>query len=321
MAVTLGGWNDAVAGGWNGGERLIGGVRRIPLQGLTLVNQDPAKNPATPESAAGRAILCVPSSVDAAKPVDVLFHLHGHNVGYRQPTGQNVAGAGTVRDVQVDEIEDQLGRSGRAMIGVLIQGSLTPTFGRSGVTGFDVNTVLEEVLDRAVAAGIWPSTPPVARVVVSGHGGGGSTIAALAGQPGQPRLPRKMAGLFLFSAINAPGELTSITSYLTDRLTYDSFNIQNLDANESDQLNYLRTSPRLRGFYDPRDAVSATNYATLRQSLIAWFARNADDLGGTESAPYKALAANYQILTPASATTSESVIGNNNLVQALSALS
>jgi hypothetical protein len=256
-----------------------------------------------------------------AKPVEVLFHLHGHDIGYRQPAGKNVAGAGTVRDVLVDQIEDQLGRSGRAMLGVLVQGSLTPTFGRSGTTGFDVNMVLEEVFDRAVTARIWPSAPQVARVVMSGHGGGGSTIAALVGQPGQPRLPRKMGGLFLFSAINGPAELTSITSYVTDRLTYDSFNIQNLDSNESDQLNYLKTSTRLRGFYDPRDNVFATTYATLRQSLIAWFARNADDIGGTESASYKALAANYQVLTSAPAVTSENMVDGENLVQALASLS
>jgi len=117
-AAANAGWSNAVSGGWNSGERTVGGVRRIPLDGLKNVNQDPAPSTNTNESAAGRAILVVPTSLDASQAIDVLLHLHGFNIGYRQRVASSSPDAGTVRDVLVDQIEDQLGRSGRSMIAV-----------------------------------------------------------------------------------------------------------------------------------------------------------------------------------------------------------
>jgi hypothetical protein len=319
MAQIRVGWADAVAQGWNAGERSVGGVRRVPLQGLTLVNQDPARDPATGESAAGRAVLCLPATLDVLQPIDVLVHLHGHNIGYRQRLASKLPDAGTVRDVLIDQIEDQLGRAKRPMLGVLPQGTVAPAFGMSGVAGFDCNTFLDEALNAAVAAGIWKTAPAVARVVLSGHGAGGDTIGAIVGQPGQPRLPHKLAGLFLFEAIDRPEVLASVTSFLTTRLNYDMLNLQNLDPSESDEENYLRASLKVRAIYDAPDATIGVNYATLKQSLVAWFARNADSIGGSESTTYRALAANYQVIsTPNIAA--DAMVGSGNLAQALQAL-
>ena len=171
-AQALGGWSDAVAGGWNAGERSVGSIRRIPIDGLTQVNQNPAPSPSTTESAAGRAILCIPSGLDASQPIEVLFHLHGHNVGQRQRAASNLPDAGTVRDVLMDQLEDQLSASGRPMIAILPQGTLTSSFG-NGSTPFDCDTLIVEVLNSAVRAGVWSSPPAISRVVLSGHSGGG----------------------------------------------------------------------------------------------------------------------------------------------------
>lgn len=314
------GWSDAPAGGWNSGSRVVSDVNRVPLQGLTLINQDPALDPATKESAAGRAILCVPSALDVSKPVDVLLHLHGQNIGYRQRIVSGLPDAASVRDVLVDQIEDQLAHLARSMVALLPQGTVTPSFGMSGASGFDCNTFLDEALTAATAAGVWTSEPSVSRVILSAHGAGGRTIGGLVGQPGQPRVPHKIAALAFFGAINDQVDLKNITGYLIGKLNYDLLNIQNLDPNTSDQLTYLRSSMRFRGFYNPSDTIYADNYLTLRQSIIAWFAQNADAIGGDASDTYKALASNYEIVATTNNTANDNMVGSGNLLNALNEL-
>ncbi len=313
--ATIGGWSDAVAGGWNGAERGVGNVRRIPLQGLKQVNQDPAPNPATAESAAGRAILIVPASLDASQPVDVLLHLHGHNIGYRQRVASNLPDAASVRDVLVDQIEDQLDRSGRAMIAVLPQGTLVSGFAPSGAL-FDCDSFLDEVLSAAVTAGVWSAAPTVARVVLSGHSGGGNTIGPMAGQSGQPRLPSKIEAMFLFEAINGTNELAGITTYVTQKLNADLAAL----GSASDQLDYLKSSFRFRGVYNTQDDFYATNYATLTQTIAAWFAKNAAALGGKGSDAYNAFAANYVVVNPNPFVVHDGLLGSGNLLLALGTL-
>jgi hypothetical protein len=315
--AALGGWSDAVAGGWNSGERSVGNVRRIPLAGLKTVNADPAPNAAvTTESAAGRAILVVPASLDISQPVDVLLHLHGHNVGYRQRVASSLPDAGSVRDVLVDQIEDQLDKSGRAMIAVLPQGTLVSGFAPSGAT-FDCDSFLDEVLNAAVTAGVWASCPAVSRVVLSGHSGGGNTIGPLSGQSGQPHLPSKIAAMFLFEAINGSSELAGITTYVTLKLNADLAAL----TGASDQLDYLKSSFRFRGIYNTQDDFYATNYATLNGTIAAWFAKNAATLGGKGSDVYNALGANYVIVNPNPFVKHDGLLGSGNLLLALGMLS
>jgi hypothetical protein len=314
--ASTGGWSGAVSGGFNEAERSVSGVRRIPLDGLKQVNQDPAPYPAaTTESAAGRAILIVPANLDTSQPIDVLLHLHGHNIGYRQRIASNLPDAGSVRDVLVDQIEDQLGRSGRAMIAVLPQGTLTSGFA-PGSAPFDCDAFLAEALAAAVSAGVWSAAPSIARVVLSGHSGGGNTIGPLSGQSGQPHLPSKIAAMFLFEAINGTNELAGITSYVTQQLNAD---LQVLGASSSSD--YLKTSFRFRGIYNTQDDFYATNYATLNQTIANWFAKNATALGGKGSDVYNALAANYVIVNPNPFVAHDGLLGSGNLLLALGMLS
>lgn len=316
--APIGGWSDAIAGGWNGGERSQGNVRRIPLQGLMQVNQDPARDPATTESATGRAILCVPSSLDASQPVEVLFHLHGHNIGYRQRVASSLPDAGTVRDVLMDQIEDQLGAAGRPMIAILPQGTLASNFGNGSVP-FDCNACITEVLNAAVTAGVWSTAPAISRVVLCAHSGGGGSIAVMAAQSGQPRLPAQIVALFLFEAINGVNELASETAYITSKLNADLQSLGGL-ASPTDQLDYLKSSFRFRGIYNDQDDFYAGNYTTLKQAISGWFARNAAALGGAGSDTYNALLANYQIVKPSPFVVHDGILGQGNLGLALGML-
>jgi hypothetical protein len=316
-SAIVGGWSDAVAGGWNSGARTVGSVQRIPLQGLTQINQDPAKDPATSESAAGRAILCVPASLDVSQPIEVLFHLHGHNIGYRQRVASNLSNAGSVRDVLMDQIEDQLGSCGRPMIAVLPQGTLSSGFS-SAAAPFDCNACLTEVLNAAVSAGVWSSAPTVSRVALSAHSGGGGSIAIMETESGKPRLPTAICALFLFEAINGPNELAAETAYVTAKLNADLQNLTGLSA--QDQLNYLKTSFRFRGIYNTQDDFYATFYATINQAIAAWFAKNAAALGGAGSDAYNALIANYQVVRPSPYVAHDGIVGQGNLGQALAML-
>lgn len=300
----------------------MGSVNRIPLQGLTGVNQTPSPNPATTESAVGRVILCVPSSLQSGSAVEVLLHFHGHNVGYRQRVASKLPDAGTVRDVLLDQIEDQIGRSGRPMIAILPQG--TTGSGFNGNSPFNCNAFITEVLNAAVTAGVWSSAPAVSRVVLSAHSGGGFPIAAMASESGQPRLPTPLAALFLFEAINGTNELSLHTAFLNAKLNADLQNVQAQSA-ASDQLTYLKTSFRYRGIYNTQDNDATVNYAayyaSIKQTITSFFAKNAAALGGTGSDTYKAFAANYQVVTPSPYVTHDSLVGQGDLLQALAMLS
>lgn len=117
----MGGWSDSPSGEWNSLENAVDGMRRIPIDGLTNVNQDPAPNPAAIESAAGKAIALVPPSLDVTQPVGVLLHLHGFKVGYRQRS-TTTSNPGTVRDVLVDQIAGQVAQAvatGQTIVGLL----------------------------------------------------------------------------------------------------------------------------------------------------------------------------------------------------------
>jgi hypothetical protein len=294
-------------------------VQRIPLQGLASLNQDPARNPATTESAAGRAILCVPSTLDASQPVEVLLHLHGHNIGLRQRVASSLPDAGTVHDVLMDQIEDQLGSSGRPMIALLPQGTLSSGFS-NGTSAFDCDGFITEALGAAVTAGVWSSAPEISRVVLSAHSGGGGSVGVMAAQAGQPHFPSKICALFLFEAINGPNELSSDTAYITAKLNAE---LQNLNA-ASDKLQSLKSTFRFRGVYNPQDNSPSGNYAALypalRQTIAAWFGRNASAIGGVGSDTYNAFVANYQIVQPSPYVQHDGIVGQGNLAQALAML-
>ena len=75
---------------------MIGAVERIPLEGLkeglqaSTARSDLEKaseNPttrSTKESENGKAIAIVPTTLRPGQSVEILLHLHCHNVGYRE---------------------------------------------------------------------------------------------------------------------------------------------------------------------------------------------------------------------------------------------
>jgi hypothetical protein len=285
---------------------------------LQQVNQDPAANAATTESATGRAILCVPSSFDTSQAVEVLFHLHGHNVGYRQRVASTLPDAGTVRDVLLDQIETQIAQANRPIVAILPQGTVGSSFG-NGTSPFDCNACIAEVLTAATTAGVWATAPAVSRVMLSAHSGGGGSIAVMESQSGQPHLPSPIAALFLFEAINGTNELAAETAYVTAKLNTDLQAIT-AAASPADQLTYLQTSFRFRGIYNTQDDFYSGFYSTIAQTISSWFTRNAGALGGTGTDTYNALRANYQVVQPNPYVAHDGILGQGNLGQALAML-
>ena len=104
------GWKSDASGeghAWNAGERRVGSIRRIPLEGLTQgLQQDTAKRwvrdekgghwqeestmieQLSSESAKGRAIVLVPQALRPETEIEVLIHLHG----YTESAGRPYAG-------------------------------------------------------------------------------------------------------------------------------------------------------------------------------------------------------------------------------------
>ncbi len=153
----------APALGWTGSKNNAGKtsvttatrtIERIPIEGLSA------------PSVSGRVIVLLTSPIDLAKPVDILFHLHGHNEGYEN-----------LRDRDIEKIEEQLAGSARGqMIAVLPQGTSKSSFGKgTGHAGLDSDAYLDSVFDALTALGVWKTKPPRGQVLLSAHSGGGET--------------------------------------------------------------------------------------------------------------------------------------------------
>jgi hypothetical protein len=298
------GWSDASTEGegWNAGERAVPGtaIRRVPVDGLTEGNQqswqdDAASKQLTDESAAGRAIVAIPAGLDLRKPVDVLLHFHGYAetadrpyAGWRQRKSDH-----TVRDVALDQIEQQLHAAGAAqLIGVLPQGGIRSEFGSRRSPNLD--GYVAEVLDRLAATGALAARPTAGRVIVSAHSGGGHLVKRaldqeLAGKKGKGSMPANLGQLVLFDAINNADELATATAWVLSRLDADLAVLADAGRTADAKDAYLAASPRFRGYhtggYGPR-------YRKLGASIAAWF-----DAHGTELGPYAGrLRGHYQVI-------------------------
>lgn len=201
---------------WNARDIVIGTVRRKPIEGLTTGNiRDDEKlgdewggegrvSTITAEKAAGKAIVLLPEPLGAAvKTVDVMVYLHGLGIGLRQrihsrqktikgkvrPKQIDEEGMqqGTVRDIEVDHLEEQLGAvnaaaakaNGRPMVAVMPQGTCTAGRGRPQ---FGENFVSDSYLDE-----VWSKIPALknvarGRAVLAGHSGAGGTLAPMLGR-------------------------------------------------------------------------------------------------------------------------------------------
>jgi hypothetical protein len=267
-------------------------------------------------SAANRAIAYVPPSFDASTAVEILVHLHGHNVGYRRRTASTTA-SGSVRDVLVDTIGSQLASCGRRIIALLPQGTASSVFGPSSAASFDIPAFIDEALSTLVVASAIDSKPDVARVIVSGHSGGGGALSVLVSQDGMPRLPKPVAAEFLFEGINGPNELATQTAFLTANLNADLNAItQATDADAATA--YLGTSFRFAGFFNSDFYVPF--YTALKKSLDGWFAAKAGVMGGTSDPVFLALRANYAVISPSPAVPHDQQVDHGNLLNALNML-
>src|SRR5215470_16182307 len=213
------GWSDAPQKGLNQwvttvdekgnivpGKAATKGVWRVPVEGLIHGLQKGDKGPAF-ESPGGRAVALIPNTVTPTAsdkdnvPIDVLFHLHGHGVGYRElePGKSDRPGVlkpGQLRDVELYQMEQQLlshvAVSKRLLIAVLPQGS---EWARFGDLSSNSDAYLKEVFAKLVPKYLPKGAIP-GRVIVSGHSGGGPTAMKIAAKAG------KRTDVLLFDAIN-----------------------------------------------------------------------------------------------------------------------
>jgi hypothetical protein len=246
------------------------GVWRAPVEGLQ-------------KSKKGRAVALIPNTVHPTAPdkknnvpVDVLLHLHGYGVGYRElkPGKHDYAGvleAGQLRDVELYQMEQQLlshvKASKRFIIAVLPQGSETSDFGdlRSNSDAY-LTGVFDKLVPKYLPKGAVPG-----RVIVLGHSGGGPTAMAIAAKAG------KRTDVLLFDAVNfgctekepvikdgkpvtdkdgnpvtkckrcASNEYTTASQWVTNRISAD---IQSLNGKPEDQqpAELQTNGTRFRGY-------------------------------------------------------------------------
>jgi hypothetical protein len=214
------GWSDAPEKGLNvsvttvdekgnitAGKAAGKGIWRVPIEDLSHGFQGPEKG-AGVESPKAKAVALIPNIVKLAAPekgktapVDVLLHLHGYGIGYREldPKKQDYAKVlqpGQLRDVALYQMEQQLmshvKASQRLLIAVLPQGSERSNFGDlSSKSDAYLTEVFAKLVPKYLPQGAIPG-----RVIVSGHSGGGPTAMAAA-------KAGKRKDVLLFDAINS----------------------------------------------------------------------------------------------------------------------
>jgi hypothetical protein len=297
-ADGVGGWTNADKRGesWNSGERDIGTIRRIPIEGLDIGKQseESAGNAAlTEESAAGRAILVAPQGIDPTVPVDVMVHFHGYTEkSYRPYAGwrQNKT-TGAVRDVALDRVEQQLqaAQGASQLVAILAQGGTRSEFAEGGGKyALDPAGYARAVLDKATEIGAWgpkAPNPDIGKTILSGHSGGAHTIrTALEAELVKPkkgkkgRAKAKGASAFdevvLFDAITTSDELGVFKEWVGARLDADLEALSAAPTPEA-KSSYLASSPRFRGYY----ASYKVFYLDLDKSIGDWFTKNYRELG------------------------------------------
>ena len=239
-------WNDATA-------KSVGAIRRLAVSGLpggTSGKFRGSESAHTTEAADHRAIVLVPAGFDAKgkDPVEVLLYFHGHTeswrgqyAGWRQrsyPDPKNPKRPGptsddTVRDVALDQIEQQIENSGHGrMIGILPQGGEQSQFGDMS----DATTYVNDVL--AKASKDYPkelAAPPASpRLIVAGHSGGGRAVRDILTSKTPPA---QLAGIVLF---DAEACRPVILQRLGEDMTYLT------DPSHTDQKSYLAGRPPVR---------------------------------------------------------------------------
>ena len=301
------GWSDVPSDSWNAQEMDLGTMRRIPVDGLAVGKQsekNASNDTLTDEQAGKRAILVASSSLVPTAKVDVMVHLHGYTEKYDK-NGKRIyrpyAGlrqhkvSGEVRDVALDRVEAQLAAANQPqLVAILAQGGVKSQFGEGDdAYGLDATAYAQDVLDKATTAKVWPSQPPLGRVIMSAHSGGGHTVRRamekeLDAKKKKVTGPSAFAEVVLFDAINNSDELTTTTAWVLGRLDADLAVLIDKGKTDSAKTDYLKQSTRFRGYY----ASYKTTYEALGRSICGWFGTHAAELG-TWGEP---LWANYQVI-------------------------
>ena len=265
----------------------------------------------------GKAIVLLPEPLGAGvKTVDVMIYLHGFGIGFRQrihsrqktikvkvrkkkgdkeePKEREIQvdeegmEAGTVRDIEVDHMEEQLEavnaaaakEGGRPMIAVMPQGTYT--------AGKDRPQFGEKFLSEAYLDDVWGKIPALkgvarGRAVLAGHSGAGGTLTPLLGRAvddkGQLKsaadaeaggLPKNLAEVVLFDALNSEGfyagQRDQVERWLIAQIRKD---IRAMADPSVDRDAYLRTQMvRFRGYYS-KGSDYETRYKHLKENVAA----------------------------------------------------
>jgi hypothetical protein len=299
------GWEDAQAkvksgaGGkrWNAGTvNDVAGthMRRIPVTGLTEGHQEDTLEgdsaTLTDESAKGRAIVIVSSTINTKKgqKVDVLLHLHGYAETAKRPFAgwRQRRSDGAVRDVALDQVEQQLDAVGQPqLVGILAQGGERSQFGKKSSYELAMRAYINDVFDNLTDDPAFKERPELGRVILSAHSGGSHTIVSAMGRDlsGKRGTPGDLGEVILFDAINVGSkeqkaigptwtteahEPKAVARWLKARLDADVAELSKLDTAE-DRKAYLATSFVFRGYYT---GGYAPVYTALQKKIDRWFA-------------------------------------------------
>jgi hypothetical protein len=286
--VAQAGWSKAGPGSVNVGERTVGHIRRIPLEGLP--------------GGATRAIVALPASVTGGPaPVDVLLHFHGRNEGYESG-----------RDIVIDRVEEQLETSARRMLAILPQGTRKAEF-----QPFDANTYIRAVLTQLASLAIWTTPAPPGAVVLSGHSGGGKAAMDIVGG-GAAQPPTGLSEVALFDGINGPEELDVVTGWVRIELDKALGRLRSPGvAGVPDKENQVLGSVVFLRAYHSGSATAKPSrrivdypglHASLRHFIAGWF----DDHAG-ELSPQVAttLQAHFQVITTGQ-TAHDQIVGGQS---------
>jgi len=285
VVQRAGGWPDASSAGraWNDPTpKAVGKIWRIAIAGLkggTGRRFKGGDSEHTTEAADHRAIVLIPDGFDPDKPVEVLLYFHGHTeawrgryAGYRQRSfketkqtkEEHLVSDDTVRDVALDQIEQQMEHSGHArMIGILPQGGPQHQFGE-----INADDYIKDVLGRVNAEypGKLKKVPGSWQVVLSGHSGGGTEVHQILSGSSKPA---NLKGIIMFDAESMSGDIEQ-------RMTADLTFLADPDKNDSDRSAYLASRPPVRVFVrsdDKRTLRYAQMYVTLVEDTISGFTK------------------------------------------------
>ena len=280
------GWADGIA--INKGPKTSAGFTRFPIGDLSSGLAPDPKTDKFEENGGGfksatvhtsekpyqRGIVLVPTALLKTPPadIDVLFHLHGHGIGWREgikdaddksaPVG--FAFKGKVRDEAAEDIENQLPPT---MVAVMPQGTRASGFGAVAPQAM--------ILEALHAVPGWDKVVPK-RVVLGAYSGGGGSLPSVLGSDETKRDDRvaerqkdlpKLAEVAVFDAINGPNELASMVKFVNDQLSLDIEKLQGLD--DAAQRTYLESSMRLRAFFSAGSPTYGPLYTDLFNQTVA----------------------------------------------------